>query len=199
MRSICLIVYCMTNTFIYTCYSNGRNMRKFTRFLYRLLKIILAVGLAGFLIPFLIFWRGEYVHILKSQWVQGEICQDKIITNMAVNSIVNKWSIRNVTIQPHGWTAVDSDKLFYLFSSFYLIDRDTRYILLIGALDKKTYEDLQCTLMDKKVIKYVRVRYMAMWDDQLLCERTNPYYTAIWDDQILCRYVLMTPFLIFLS
>jgi hypothetical protein len=55
-------------------------MRKFTRYLYRILRVILVVGLVGFLVPFIIFWRGEYVHILKSQWAQGEICQDKIIT-----------------------------------------------------------------------------------------------------------------------
>lgn len=158
-----------------------------TRKLERILKICMSfvcvAGIIGVIIPCVIFWRGEYVHVLKSQLVNGEMCPgpDQGYSDQVLSPYPK-------SIHPtNGWYAVDDETLFYLFSSYYLIDRDYRYILLIGAVDKRTYEDLQCSMIDGKNIKYVPASYNAMWDDQLLCSRVNPYYTAIWDDQILCR------------
>lgn len=160
-----------------------------TRKLERILKIctsiVCVVGCLGIIIPCVIFWRGEYVHVLKSQLVNGEMCPDP--HQGSADQL--KLSPYPKTVQmTNGWHAVDDDTLFYLFSSYYLVDRDYRYIMLIGAIDKRTYDDLQCAMIDGHSIKYVPASYNAMWDDQLLCSRVHPYYTAIWDDQILCRY-----------
>ncbi|CAG2257473.1 glycosyltransferase family 92 protein F13G3.3-like [Mytilus edulis] len=161
-------------------------LTKVRRISKQLLKCVILSSVIGLIIPLVIFWRGEYVHVLKYQWVPGETCQD--IPVVRTDNTIEKREISvKMTIQ-HGWQAVDNENLFYLFSSFYVVDRDSRYVLLIGAMDKRTYDDLQCAVTDNKTIKYVPARYMAMWDDQLLCTQINPYYTVIWDDQILCRY-----------
>ena len=108
-------------------------------------------------------WINNETHAEKSQRIAKNTCNVQ-----QVNSSMIKRDIRTETDHT-GWQSVDSESLFYLFSSFFINSTRRPFILLIGAVYKPTYKDLKCSLINKNIVKDVSATYEHLPDDHLFC------------------------------